>query len=477
MRRLTGWLFAAIAPLAGAVQAQTSVASWAMPSNDEIRRILVERIDQQHDGVGIVVGVIDAHGRRYVSYGVSDRKDPRPVDERTLFEIGSITKVFTSLLLSEMVIDHEAALSDPVAKYLPPGTKIPERGGRQITLEDLSAHRSGLPSLPTNLAPKDPDNPYVDYGEDKLFAFLATYQLPRDIGSLYQYSNMGVGLLGDALARRAGLGYEALVKRRITGPLGMRDTAITLTPPLRARLAMGHTPALEPTPNWDLDVFAPAGALKSDTVDLLTFLGAELGYVTTSLKPAMDAEHATAIFHPTTSPTMHVALAWHTMEQPGRDLVIWHNGGTGGYRTFAGFNPRTGVGVVVLTNAATARGGDDIGFHLLTGSPLGPPPPPPPPPRHAIAFDAKAFDAFVGVYRFVPEEAKMAMTISRDGEHAYVQVTGQPRYEVFPETASDYFRKGADVRISFNRGPDGAVSSLTLHQGAINLSARREATP
>ncbi len=458
----------------GPASAQTAPAApWTTPSNEEIRRILVERIDTQHDGVGIVVGVIDAHGRRYVSYGVGDAKGGKPVDERSLFEIGSITKVFTSLLLSQMVLDHQMALSDPVAKYLPPGTKVPERGGRQITLEDLSAHRSGLPSLPTNFAPKDPERPYVDYDEAKMFAFLADYQLPRDIGSLYQYSNLGVSLLGDAIARRAGVDYEALVKQRITGPLGLRDTAITLTPALRARLAAGHTATLEPTPNWDLVAFRPAGALKSDAVDLLTFLGAELGYVKTPLKPAMEEE--LSVFHPTTSPTMRVALAWHTMEQPGRDMVIWHNGGTGGYKTFIGFDPKTGVGVVVLTNASTARGGDDIAFHLLTGAPLAPKPKPPV-EHHAIAFDAKAFDDFVGVYRFVAQQA-VTMTFTREGERAFLQVTGQPRREILPETASDYFIKGADVVVTFSRAADGSVASATLHQNGVNLTAPRDRTP
>lgn len=475
MRTLLALVAAATFVLATGAQAQNSPppspSAWTVPGNDEIRRILVERIDQQHDGVGIVVGVIDAHGRRYVSYGVSDAKDPRPMDERSLFEIGSITKVFTSLLLSEMVVDHEVALSDPVAKYLPAGTKVPERGGRQITLEDLSAHRSGLPRMPGNFDPKDPTNPYADYTEERMYAFLATYQLPRDIGSLYQYSNLGGGLLGDALAHHAGVDYETLVKRRITGPLGMRDTVITLTPELRARLAKGHTATLAPTANWDLATLAPAGALRSDAVDLLTFLGAELGYVKTPLKPAMDFEHS--IYHPTTSPTMRVALAWHTMEQPGRDMVIWHNGGTGGYKTFAGFDPKTGVGVVVLTNASTDRGGDDIGFHLLTGAPLAPPPKPRV-EHHAIAFDPNGFDAYVGVYRFAPQAA---MTITREGEHAYMQFMAQRRLEIFPETATSYFITEADVQVSFNRGADGAVASLTLHQDGHDITAPREHAP
>jgi CubicO group peptidase (beta-lactamase class C family) len=325
--------------------------------------------------------------------------------------------------------------------------------------------------MPTNFAPKDPNNPYVDYGEDRMFAFLADYALPRDIGSKYEYSNLGGGLLGDALAHRSGLGYEALVKRRITGPLEMRDTAITLSPELKARLAQGHTAILEPTPNWDLTALAPAGALRSDAKDMLTFLGAELGYVKTPLKAAMDAQHVD--FHPTNTPAMSVALAWHSMSWPGRDTVIWHNGGTGGYKTFIGFDPKTGVGVTVLTNASTTRGGDDIGFYILTGAPLTPPPKPRT-IRHAIALDPKAFDALVGVYRFAPQ---VAVTFSREGEHAYVQATGQMRSEILAETRDDYFSNAADIQFTFNRAPDGSVSGVTLHENGLNLPGKREAAP
>ena len=151
-----------------------------------------------------------------------------------------MTKVFTSLLLADMVQRGEVALADPVAKYLPADVKVPERGGRVITLVDLSTHTSGLPRMPSNFHPKDPANPYADYTAEQLFQFLSSYQLTRDIGSQFEYSNLGGGLLGQALARRAGMDYEALVRSRITAPLGMSSTGITLSPEMKARLAVGH---------------------------------------------------------------------------------------------------------------------------------------------------------------------------------------------------------------------------------------------
>jgi serine-type D-Ala-D-Ala carboxypeptidase/endopeptidase len=163
----------------------------AMPSDADIRQILVDRIDVQQQSVGIVVGVIGPDGRRIIAYGHPNKGDPRPVDGNTVFEIGSMTKVFTSLLLADMVQRGEVALDDPVAKYLPASVKMPQRNGRQITLVDLSTHTSGLPPLPTNFAPKDPANPYADYSVDQLYQFLSSYQLTRDIGSQYGISAAG----------------------------------------------------------------------------------------------------------------------------------------------------------------------------------------------------------------------------------------------------------------------------------------------
>src|SRR5271157_2778321 len=215
--------------LFAAIAGAQSPPNALVPPDSEIRKILVERIDTFHQGVGIVVGVIEPQGRREVAYGSLNQGDSRPLDGDTIFEIGSVTKVFTSLLLADMVQRGEVALTDPVARYLPSQVKMPERGGRQITLQDLATHTSGLPRLPSNLNPKDPANPYADYSVDQLYQFLSGYQLTRDIGSQSEYSNLGGGLLGHVLARPAGMDYEALVKSRICEPLGMKSTGITLT--------------------------------------------------------------------------------------------------------------------------------------------------------------------------------------------------------------------------------------------------------
>ena len=221
----------------------------AAPSDAEIRQILVNRIDNEKQGVGIVVGVIDAKGRHVVSYGHLEKGDNRPLDGDTIFEIGSITKVFTALLLTDMAQRGEVKIDDPISKYVPATAKIPQRNGKQITLVDLATHTSGLPRSP-NFNPKDPANPYVDYTEDQLFAFLSSYELPRDIGVKFVYSNLGFGVSGTGAARRNGSDYETLVESRICEPLGMKSTRITLTPEMEQRFAAGHSADLVTVSRW-----------------------------------------------------------------------------------------------------------------------------------------------------------------------------------------------------------------------------------
>jgi serine-type D-Ala-D-Ala carboxypeptidase/endopeptidase len=333
-----------------------------LPSDGRIRDILLDRIDRQKQSVGIVVGVLEPSGRRIISYGRLDKKAPQPPNEDSVFEIGSTTKVFTSLVLADRVHHGEVSLSDPAGNYLPPGVKMPQRGGKQITLEDLATHRSGLPRLPSNLSLKNRANPYADYSIDQLYQFLSSYRLTSDIGSQYLYSNLGGGLLGHLLARRRGVGYEELVRTHILEPLKMTSTRITLTEEMKVRLASGYDRALNPAPMWDLPTLAGAGALRSTVSDLLTFLEVVLGYVPSPLAPAMAA--MLAVRYPTGVRGLEIALGWHILTRDGHE-VIWHNGGTGGFRSFIGYDPKKRIALVVLSNAGTAAGVDDIGWHLL----------------------------------------------------------------------------------------------------------------
>jgi len=326
----------------------------------EIKSILINRVDEGKKAVGIVVGTIDAKGRQVIGYGRLAADNPAQPDGGTLFEIGSITKVFTSLVLADMIERGEVKPDDPVAKYLPPSVTVPSRNGKQITLLDLSMQISGLPRMPNNFKPKDFANPYADYDPPKLYEFLSGYTLTRDIGEKYEYSNVGVGLLGHALSRKAGMSYEEMVRQRIWKPLGMNSTTVTLSAEQQKRMSTGHNALLRPVKNWDLDALAGAGAIRSTADDILKFLAANMELTDSPLKAAM--RRMRTVHHDTGVPDLEIMMAWHVWHKYGTDIV-WHNGGTAGFRTFAGFDPAKKTGVVVLCN--TQLDCDDIGRHVL----------------------------------------------------------------------------------------------------------------
>jgi D-alanyl-D-alanine-carboxypeptidase/D-alanyl-D-alanine-endopeptidase len=308
--------------------------------------------------VGIVVGIVTPCGRETYSYGKTMLSGDQSVDEDTVFEIGSIGKVFTALLLADMVERGEVSFDDPIERYLPISVTAPTFNGRSITLIDLATHTSGLASIPDNLSPADELNPYADYTVEQMYTALSLTTLKYDIGSIYEYSNFGMGLLGHILSLRSGMDYEELVIARITDELGMPDTRITLTPRMQDHLATGYREG-EPFPLWDLPTLAGAGALRSTARDLLTFLAANMGLKESRLYPAMQVTHEPR--YPVNE-SLQVGLGWH-IQTAGDMQIIWHHGATGGYWGFAGFVKDKQTGVVVLTN--TFRDIDDIGLRLL----------------------------------------------------------------------------------------------------------------
>jgi serine-type D-Ala-D-Ala carboxypeptidase/endopeptidase len=453
-----------IAGFAFCVAGTSARALDASPSDAEIRQILVNRIDTEKQSVGIVIGVLDAKGRRIISYGALEKGDTRPLNGDTLFEIGSITKVFTALLLADMAQRGEVRLDDPIAKYLPASVKVPERAGRKITLVDLATHTSGLPRMPDNFHPKDADKPYADYTEEQLFAFISSHELIRDIGIKWEYSNLGFGLLGQGLARRAGTDYQSLVEKRICEPLKMSSTWITLSPDLEQRFAAGHSADLVTVSRWDIPTLAGAGALRSSANDLLKFLSAMMGYTKTPLAPAMQA--MLTVQRPTGQPFIDNALGWE-IDTRGGNEIIWKNGGTGGYRTFIGYAPRSGVGIVALSNASTGAGVDDVGLHLLDARyPLAVPEGSP----RETHVDSKRLEGYVGHYELAPNAI---FSITREGDQLYAQLTGQGRAAIYGKNDREFFYKIVDAQLIFQSDAAGNTTALVLHQGGRDQTAKR----
>lgn len=331
------------------------------PPDSELQGIIQDRVEAGR-AVGIVLGVMEADGSTRVFWAGEAGPGARELDAESVFEIGSISKAFTGILLAEAVRRGEVELDSPIQAHLPGSVRMPRRGDREITFLDVATHRSALPRLPGNMAPADMTNPYADYTVDMMYEFLSGHELRRDIGAEFEYSNLAVGLMGHALARAAGTDYETLVKDRILGPLGMTRSGITLDAPMRARMVKGHNQAGAVVPNWDLPALEGAGALRSNMVDMLAFLDANMGEASSDLERSMRDSH---VARADAGPGGRIGLNW-IIREVAESSIVWHNGGTGGFRTFMGFDPRSGVGAVVLTNSG--HGADDIGFHVLNPS-------------------------------------------------------------------------------------------------------------
>jgi serine-type D-Ala-D-Ala carboxypeptidase/endopeptidase len=338
-----------------------SASSMATIKTQALQSALEQRIAANPTSAGIVVGIVDDKQVRIISAGQADKTNHQKLTDDTLFEIGSITKTFTGILLADMSLKGEVNLDDPIVNYLPKGVTMPTRNGKTIRLRDLATHTSGLPRLPTNFTYKNISNPYVDYSVENLYEFLSHYQLTRDIGSTAEYSNLGMGLLGHVLALKAGKSYEELVTERILIPLGMTDTSISLSTAQKKRIATGHDITGKATSLWDIPTLAGAGALRSSAHDMMIYLQANMGIIKTPLREAIVLSQQ--FQQPFGSNTLSIGLAWQTEKTPEGN-VVWHNGGTGGFRSFIGFNQLTRQGVFVLINSNDNA--DAIGQAILT---------------------------------------------------------------------------------------------------------------
>jgi serine-type D-Ala-D-Ala carboxypeptidase/endopeptidase len=452
------FLFASLAP--------ALAASQPPPSDAEVLQMMAARVDLQKQGTGIVFGIARPDGDRILSYGTLGLTDKRRMDGRTVFDVGSISKVLTALLLTDMAQHHEVAIDDPVAKYLP-GVSIPSRDGRTITLADLATHTSGLPLRPTNLPAKDPANPYAGYTREDLFSFLSSYKLAHTPGTTYDYSNVGFGLLGVTLAERAKENFADLAVARITGPLGMSDTLIVPTDDMTKRAATGYDGDRNPVPHWDMGVLSSAGGYRSTADNLLKLVDAFLGFHKSALFPAMKAMTKTR--RPGgMNPATAIALAWNIDDADGHEIV-WKNGSVGGYRTFIGFDRVARIGVVALINAQTGDGVDDIGLHYL--DPSVPVDLEIPRAHVEMALAPEVLDRFVGRYRYSPTDM---ISVIRQGDHLYVVMApGQPPLEIYAESANGFFFKVANAQITFEGVGNGHATKAIWHQSGQDQTGTR----
>ncbi len=379
---------------------------------------------------GMVIGILDARSNRIFSAGKLGNGTDREVNGDTIFEIGSVTKVFTSLLALDMGRRGEVKLDDSVAKYLPERVKVPAYEGKEITLRHLATQDSGLPWNPDDLDRillRDPKKPSLKefkeacdaYTEEDLYAFLARYKLTNAPGSKFQYSNVGMSLLGHAMALRTGESYESLVVKRIANPLKMDSTRITLTLEQTARLARGHWVDGTPSENVMFQVMASAGALLSTANDLLKFLSANLGLTRSELGPLMEEMQiirhtGDARFGSTATPWLDEGL----YQPPGSDL-LGHGGGGFGYLAFIGFDKKKRRAVVVLSNQMAVNP-SGVGWAILQGVQLS---------RENVTY-------------FVREIVGIGMALDTDKATSMLRITS-----VYPKSPAGQFGLSAGLLI------------------------------
>jgi CubicO group peptidase (beta-lactamase class C family) len=368
---------------------------------------------------GIVIGLYDA-GKLEI-YGFGKGPGGKPPTGTTLFEIGSITKVYTSLLLADAVQRREVTLDTEVSELLPPGVTMPTRDKAQITLRQLAVHASGLPRVPPSLvAHVNAPDPYAHYGEEALYADLLHTQLEHAPGSEIVFSNYGSGVLGFVLGRKIApcqrsvehapgvldCGYAKALRDRVLVPLSLHDTYVDVPAAASARRAPGTNDDLAPVPPWTFDALAGAGALVSTVRDQLALIDAEMDAFAGSKQPLRPAMRLTQE-EQLRDTSDNIGLGWQ-IDSAGH---YWHNGGTGGYRSYLTFDPKHRHGVVVLASTATTLVDhvfDDL-YKVLEDQPTKP----------ATYPSAAQLAALTGTYEMSGD--KLALVV----EHGRVYLVGQ----------------------------------------------------
>ena len=430
----------------------------AHPSPPDVQALIDSQI-QSRTTPGMAVGIVDRSGVVEMYFGgVRHSGATDPIDADTVFEIGSISKVFTTYLLAQAVAEGRVELSDPVQKYLPDHVQLMLRDEVPITLEHLATHTSGLARMPSNFSPANPANPYADYEIDAMYEHLSTVPPARAPGGPPEYSNLGMGLLGHVIERHEGVEYEQLVIDRICRPLQMENTCCTPRGPLLTQLAGAHN-GLRPTSAWDIPSLEGAGDINSTLSDMLRFAAANLdegASLRTRLlqqchEPRVDAAKG----------KVRIGLGWHLLGETDRP-VIWHSGGTGGFTSFLGFSPALGRAVVVLSNSNVGIS-TPLGLHLLGEVDELPAP--------YIPEDDLFLPDYAGIYQM--EGQDMRFTITVDHGQLVAQLTGQPAQSVFPSAENEFSYRSVPARIVFEPGPEGGFDRMVLHQNAVTLRFNR----
>lgn len=412
----------------------------------------------------VSIGVI-ADGQTWKrSFGSLTTDDTRSADEKTLYEIGSISKVFTSILLAEAIESGKLKLDDPISTVMTDLAKTNPAVGNSITFRHLSHHMSGLPVMPTNIAPADPTNPFKGYDRAMLTEYMNSAVPAREPGTDYEYSNLAAGLLGDLLSQQAGVSYEALLKEKITGPLGMKDTTLTLSKDQSARFAPPHNSALLPDKAWDFDALAGCGAIRSNVDDMLLFAQASMNAPDGPIGKALEL--AWKQHKPAAKGNRAMGLGWMIA---GDGSTRWHNGQTGGYHCMILVSRDLKCATVMLCNTAEMQLdalAEQI-FQTLAGLDVKPKT-----FEKEFKVDPQVAKRLEGKYQLAPG---IVVTVQVKEGRMMAQLTGQQFLGLSPKSETEWKYQAVDATLKFELPETGNSPMVTLFQNGQELPSPRVA--
>jgi len=431
-----------------------------LPTNADVAALLDKHLIANQRAKGVAVALVDAGGIRVVTAGVA--RDGQPLTADNVFEIGSVTKTFTGLLLAIAEEKGEAKLDDPVEKFLPGGLKLRDTAGEPVRLVDLATQRSGLPRLASNMLPRDAKNPYADYTEADLLDFIKNFTATRARNAQYEYSNIGFGLLGYALVRAAKAeSFDALLTERVLKPLAMTSTTADASK-FADRLVQPHDANLRPTPPWVLPLaHAGAGAVRSTAGDMGRYVEAVATLKDSTLSKAIGLATTTREAGP--GRINPIGLAWMSIPFAGRRIMN-HDGGTFGSSSSLMVDRDAREGVFIVANTSVKL--TDIALHLMDQ-------------RHSLAprefpkvvsVGADVLARYAGSYRLTDD---MTIVIRVNESKVTAQATRQGEFEIFPETSTRFFAKVAPIAITFGEIKDGRAREFVIEQNGIKRTALR----
>lgn len=441
---------------------------------EELQQILDNRVESGANRC-LAAALVAHSGVTFVSACNTEAPKAEVPRADTVFETGSVSKVFTGVLAAAASLRGEVELDTPLSRLLPGELAVQNGPLAEVTVLDLATHTSGLARMPLNWEPEDPADPYGHYDEALLLDALAMPGQATDRGQ-YVYSNFGAGLLGYVLGRVAGANYGELLRQRITEPLGMRETVLSPGPELLPRLAAGHDSSGTKAPAWSTGVLAGCYAVDSTARDLVLFLQANLGQISVPPQLAEALRLARQPVRPGPVEQVRMGLGWHILNLGEKELVF-HDGGTGGHRAFIGFSPSEQTGVALFSDTSTDI--SDLGLHVLEPRiPLNPPLTP-------ISLAGSELAEYAGRYRLPPqpeagiEEAMLVQLEVQEKGLGYrvVEASGELGESTLllpVDTDVFVFEATRDAVLLFERDDSGNVTGLRIQGGEQEILGQRQ---